>query len=190
MTDTAVRPATGLPGYRAGTWTVDPSHSELGFSVRHMMVSKVRGRFTRFTGSLTTGEDARDSSAEITAELASIDTGNEQRDTHLRSADFFDADKNPQMTFRSTDIRPADDRFLVDGDLTIRGVTRPVTFEVGFNGIGPDAFGGTRLGLSASTEINRRDWGVNWNAAIEGGGVVVGEKVQINVEIEAVLDTN
>jgi polyisoprenoid-binding protein YceI len=184
---TATTLTTQRPGYQAGTWTLDLAHSELGFTVRHLMVSKVRGKFGKFDGRLTTGETPTDSSAEITVDLSSIDTGNEQRDTHLRSADFFDVEKHPTMTFRSTGVRENGEGYLIDGELTIHGVTRPVTFQAELNGFGADPWGGTRLGLTATTEIQRSDFGITWNGAIEGGGVVVSDKVTVNVELEAVL---
>jgi polyisoprenoid-binding protein YceI len=179
-----------IPGYIAGTWTLDPAHCEIGFTVRHMMVSKVRGQFTSFQGTITTAENPLESSGTAVIDLASITTHNEQRDTHLRSADFFHVDADPKMTFHTTSLKPGGDGFVAVGDLTIRGVTKPIELAVEFGGIGPDAYGGTRLGLSATGSLNRNDYGVNWNAAIEGGGVVISEKVQISLEIEAVLDKN
>lgn len=180
--------ASQIPGYIAGTWTIDPTHSEIGFVVRHMMVSKVRGQFTSFEGSITTAANPADSSATASIDLGSITTHNEQRDGHLRSADFFDADSHPKMTFQSTAIRASGDGFVVTGDLTIRDVTKSIELEVELNGFSPDPYGGTRVGLSATGQINRTDFGVSWNAAIEGGGVVVSEKVQLVLEAEAVLD--
>jgi polyisoprenoid-binding protein YceI len=179
---------TAIPNYVAGTWSLDPVHTQIGFVVRHMMVSKVRGHFETYTGTITTADQPTDSSAEVEVDLSSITTGNDQRDGHLRSSDFFDVDNHPKMTFRSTGITTDGEDFLVDGDLTIRGVTRPITLKVELGGFGPDNYGGTRCGFSATTEINRRDFGVNWNAAIEGGGVVVSDKVTINIEAEAILD--
>lgn len=176
-----------VPGYLAGTWTIDPVHSEVGFSVRHMMVSKVRGKFASFAGELVTGDSPTDSSVTATIDLGSIDTGNEQRDGHIRSADFFDADNYPTMTYRSTAIRPRGDGFVVDGELTLKGVTKNVPLALELNGFGPDAYGGTRAGFTGTTEINRQDFGVSFNAALEAGGVVVGDKVGIHLEIEAVL---
>jgi polyisoprenoid-binding protein YceI len=178
---------TGIPGYTAGTWTIDPVHSEIGFTVRHMMVSKVRGRFNDYSGEIVTGADPVDSS--VTAEIAldSIVTGNEQRDAHIRSADFFDVETHPTMTYRSAGVRRHGDGYVVDGQLTLKGVTRDVPLTLELNGFGPDAFGGTRAGFTATAEISRSDFGINWNAAIEGGGVVVSDKVTIQLEIEAVL---
>src|SRR5215468_6841798 len=165
MTSTDTR--TAIPGYIAGTWAIDPVHSEVGFTVRHMMVSKVRGRFTSFSGEIVTGANALDS----------IVTGQEQRDAHIRSADFFDVENHPTMTYRSTGVRPHGDGYVVDGELTLKGVTRDVPLALELNGFGPDAYGGTRAGFTATAEISRSDFGVNWNAAVEGGGVVVSDKV-------------
>jgi polyisoprenoid-binding protein YceI len=178
---------TQIPGYVAGTWTIDPVHSEVGFSVRHMMVSKVRGKFTKFDGELVTADDVLASSVTAEIDLASIETGAEQRDAHLRSPDFFDTENHPLMTYRSTGIRQHSDDFIVDGELTLKGVTRSVPLKLELNGFGPDAYGGTRAGFTATAEINRQDFGVNWNAAMETGGVVVSDKVSIHLEIEAIL---
>jgi polyisoprenoid-binding protein YceI len=186
MTTTVLE--TGLPGYVAGTWTIDPVHSEVGFSVRHMMVSKVRGKFTTFTGEIVTGESPLASAATAEIDLSSIDTGNQQRDDHLRSADFFNVADTPTMTYRSTRIRQDGDDYVVDGELTLRGVTREVPLRLELNGFGPDAYGGIRAGFTATGEINRRDFGVNWNGAIEAGGVVVADKVTLHLEVEAVLN--
>lgn len=176
-----------IPGYVAGTWTIDAVHSEVGFSVRHMMVSKVRGKFAKFSGELVTAENPLDSTVTAEIELASIDTGNEQRDGHLRSPDFFDTDNHPQMTYRSTGLRADHDQYVLDGELSLKGVTRSVPLKLELNGFGPDPFGGTRVGFTATGQINRGDFGVTYNAAIEGGGVVVSDKVDIHLEIEAVL---
>jgi polyisoprenoid-binding protein YceI len=179
--------ATQIPGYIAGTWDIDASHSDVSFSVRHMMVSKVKGNFARFSGELVTADDVLNSSVTADIELASIDTRNEQRDGHIRSADFFDVENFPTMTYRSTGIREDGGDFIVDGELTLRGVTKNVPLRLELNGFGPDAYGGTRAGFTGKAEINRTDFGVNWNGAIEAGGVVVSEKVTITLEIEAVL---
>lgn len=183
---TVTQPGT-IPGYVAGTWTIDPVHSEVGFSVRHMMVSKVRGKFTRFSGQLVTSDDVLSSSVTAEIELGSIETGAEQRDAHLRSPDFFDTENHPQMTYRSTGIRADGDDYIVDGELSLKGYTKNVPLKLELNGFGPDAYGGTRAGFTATAEINRQDFGVNWNAAMETGGVVVSDKVTIHLEIEAVL---
>ena len=185
MSSTAVE----IPGYVTGTWAIDPVHSEVSFTVRHMMVSKVRGRFDTFEGTIVTGADPLSSTVNATVDLSSINTGQEQRDAHIRSADFFEVEKHPHMTFASTGVRAEGDHFLLDGDLTLKAVTKPVTFKLEVNGIGPDAYGGTRVGFSASTEINRHDFGVDFNGPIPGvpGGVAVSEKVTISLEIEGVL---
>jgi polyisoprenoid-binding protein YceI len=185
MSSTAVE----IPGYVAGTWAIDPVHSEVSFTVRHMMVSKVRGRFDTFEGTIVTGPDPLSSSVTASVDLSSVNTGQEQRDAHIRSADFFEVEKHPFMTFASTSVTPDGDRFLLVGDLTLKGVTKSVTFKLDVNGFGPDAYGGTRVGFSATTEINRSDFGVNFNGPIPGvpGGVAVSDKVTINLEIEGVL---
>jgi polyisoprenoid-binding protein YceI len=184
MTETAT--AT-IPGYVAGKWTIDPVHSEVGFSVRHMMVSKVRGRFGDFSGDIVTGENPLDSSVTAEIQLGSIITGNEQRDQHIRSADFFEVETYPTMTYRSTGVRADGDDFILDGELTLKGVTKSVPLHLELNGFGPDAFGGTRAGFTATAEINRRDFNVNFSAPMQNGGAVVADKVSISLEIEAVL---
>jgi polyisoprenoid-binding protein YceI len=184
---TATDTLTVIPGYTAGTWTIDPVHSEVGFTVRHMMVSKVRGRFTAFSGEIVTGADPLESSVSAEIALHSIVTGQEQRDAHIRSADFFDVENHPTMTYRSTGLRQGGDGYIVDGQLTLRGVTKDIPLALELNGFGPDPYGGTRAGFTATAEISRGDFGVSYNAAIEGGGVVVSDKVTIQLEIEAVL---
>jgi polyisoprenoid-binding protein YceI len=176
-----------IPSYTAGTWDIDPVHSDVSFSVRHMMVSKVRGRFGSFSGQIVTGEDVTGSSVSATIDATSIDTNNEQRDNHIRSADFFDVANHPTWTFSSTGVRADDGDLVLDGELTIKGVTRPVTLSLQVEGFGPDAYGGTRAGFSAATTINRADFGVDISMPLDGGGVVVGDKVTITLEIEAVL---
>ena len=183
---TAPTTATRIPGYVAGTWNIDPVHSEVGFSVRHMMVSKVRGRFTTFSGQLVTGEDPVSSSVTAEIDLASINTGQEQRDAHIRSADFFEVEKYPTMTYQSTGVRVEDGEYVLDGDLTLKGVTKSVPLKLELNGFGPDAYGGTRAGFTATGEINRRDFNVNFSAPMQNGGVVVADKIQLHLEIEAV----
>ena len=183
--------AVEIPGYVTGTWTIDPVHSEVSFVVRHMMVSKVRGRFDKFEGAVETAPDPLQSTVTATVDLSSVNTGNETRDNHIRSEDFFHIEKHPTMTFRSTGIRAEGENFLLDGDLTLRGVSRPVTFFLEVNGFGPDPYGGTRSGFSATTEINRNDWNVSYNGPIPGAssGMVLSDRVTINLEIEAVLNT-
>ena len=180
---------TTIPGYVAGTWTIDPVHSEVGFSVRHMMVSKVRGKFTSFEGEIVSGDNPLESSVTATVDLASIDTGNADRDAHIRSADFFETDIHTTMTYRSTGIRVDGDEYVLDGEITLKGVTKTVPFKLEVNGFGPDAYGGVRNGFTATGTISRADFGVDFNAAMETGGVVVGDKVTLQLEIEAVLNS-
>ncbi|MQA86437.1 MAG: hypothetical protein GEV03_17850 [Streptosporangiales bacterium] len=179
--------ATELPGLVPGTWTIDPTHTEVGFSVRHLMVSKVRGRFSKVDGEINIAENLQESSARATIEMASVDTRAEDRDNHLRSPDFFDVENHPTMTYASTGIRRNGEDYEVDGELTIRGVTRPVTLTVEWGGVHPDPWGGQRLGLSATGRINRQDFGMDFNIPIEGGGVVVGDRIDLTVDAEAVL---
>lgn len=180
---------TTIPDYITGTWTIDPSHSEIGFAVRHMMVGKVRGRFTDFSGEFVTGKSPLDSSVNIAIVVSSVDTGNKDRDAHLRSPDFFGTDENDAMTYRSTGVRPDGDTFVVDGELTLKGVTRSVPLRLEIGGFGPDAYGATRAGFSATGSISRSDFGVEFNGLIETGGVVVGDKIELRLEIEGVLAT-
>jgi polyisoprenoid-binding protein YceI len=174
-----------LKGLVPGVWTVDASHSEVGFVARHLMVSKVRGRFTEYDATITIAPNVLDSKVEATVQLASLETKDDKRDGHLKSEDFFHVDEHPTMTFRSTGLRENGADFLLDGDLTIRGVTKPVTFDLEFNGVESTPWGGQSAGFTAETEVNRKDWGLNWNVALESGGVLVSEKVKIVLEIEA-----
>jgi len=184
MTSTVVQ----IPGYVAGTWDIDEAHSTVGFSVRHMMVSKVRGYFRRFSGVIVTAEDPARSTVEATVDMDSIDTRQEQRDAHIRSADFFDVGNHTHMTFRSTEVRTGGADWTVVGDLTIKGITKPVELALEVNGFGADAYGGTRAGFSGRTEISRREFGVDIDLPMDGG-VVVGDKITVELEIEAVLRT-
>jgi polyisoprenoid-binding protein YceI len=178
--------ATALPtGLTAGAYTIDASHSEAGFTARHAMVTKVRGRFGAVAGTLVFGQDAASSSAVATIEVASVDTRDEGRDAHLRSADFFDVQTYPTLTFRSTGVRADGDGYLLDGELTIKDVTRPVTLSVEYNGAATDPFGNARVGFSGETEINRKDFGLTWNAALETGGVLVSDRIKVHVEVSA-----
>jgi polyisoprenoid-binding protein YceI len=154
------------------------------------MVSKVKGSFKTFEGTITIAPNLLDSKVEAKIETFSVDTRDENRDNHLRSADFFEVEKYPYMTFVSTEVRPHGADYVVTGDLTIRGVTRSVDLALEFNGVSPDPWGGTRAGFSASTEISRGDFGIEFNVPIDGGGVVVGDKIKISLEIEAVLQGN
>ncbi|GAA4664796.1 YceI family protein [Gordonia humi] len=168
----------------AGTWTIDPVHSQVGFTVRHLMVSKVRGTFGGFAGTIEIAEDGAPSvNAEI--DVTSIDTGNDQRDQHIRSADFFDADNHPTATFASTSVEADGDDYLVHGDLTLRGVTKPVTLTMEFNGVNPGMGHGPVAGFDAKTVINRKDFDIDIEMPLETGGTVVGDKITITLEIEA-----
>jgi polyisoprenoid-binding protein YceI len=180
---------TQIPGYVAGTWDIDPVHSEVAFTVRHMAVSKVRGRFDKFEGVIVTGEDPLSSTVTATIDATSINTNNEQRDGHIKSADFFEVEAHPTWTFTTTGVKADGADYLLAGDLTIRGVTKPVTLKLEISGFGPDAYGGTRAGFSATGEINRNDFGVSFNGPIPGvpGGVIVSDKVSLHLEIEGVL---
>jgi polyisoprenoid-binding protein YceI len=182
------RTVEGVEYPAVGTYDIDPSHTELGFAVRHMAVSKVRGRFSTFSGTLVLAEHPADSSASVTIEAGSVDTRDENRDAHLKTNDFFDVENHPTWTFTTTSIKPeGPTEFIVEGDLTIRGVTKPVTLVANFEGVVKDPFGNHRVGFSASTTINREDFGVAFGAVMEAGGLVVAKKVDIQIELEAVL---
>jgi polyisoprenoid-binding protein YceI len=175
-----------------GTWKIDPVHSSVEFSVRHLMVSNVKGRFTRFSGTITVAEDPLDSTVEAVIELASVDTHDHNRDEDVRSKHWFDVQQYPFMTFHSTSLRPEGDGYVLTGDLTLHGVTKSVELDLVLNGTGPDSHGGTRAGFTATTELNRKDFGLTWSMAVGGAGavagaVVVGERVAVTIEIEAVL---
>jgi polyisoprenoid-binding protein YceI len=172
----------------SGEYEIDTAHSRFGFVARHAMVTKVRGHFADFSGTIhADGSNPSASKVELSIAVTSVDTASEQRDAHLRTNDFFDAETYPTITFTSTAIEPTGDTtFNVTGDLTIRGVTRPVTLEVEFTGAAKDPWGGERIGFEGSTVINRKDFGVNFNATLEAGGVLVSEKVTIELDIEAV----
>jgi polyisoprenoid-binding protein YceI len=174
-----------------GQWAIDPVHSHVDFVVRHMMISKVRGRFREFSGVIHIDEIPEKSWVEATITAASIDTGDEERDRHLRSAEFLDVEHHREITFRSATIRAADeDHWKLTGDLTIRGVTRPVTLLVEYCGTAVDPWGNTRAAFLASGEINREDFAITWNQALEAGGFLVGKGVKIEVDVEAVLQTD
>lgn len=170
----------------AGTWAIDPAHSTLGFSVRHLMVSKVRGRFTDFSGKLVIGEDGS-ASAEAEIRVDSVTTDNDQRDAHLRTADFFQAEQFPVATFKSTGFRVNGDDFVVDGEFTIRGVTKPVSLEVEFLGVNPGMGNGPVAGFEAKTVINRRDFGITIDMPLPDGGAVIGDKITLTLEVEVGL---
>ncbi len=174
-----------LPGYVAGTWTIDPAHSEVAFTVRHLMMTKVRGRFNRFSGSLVTAENPLESQVTAEIDLTSIDTNNPQRDSDLRSREFFETDLYPTMTYRSTSLEPG---FVLHGDLTLKGVTAEVPLQLELNGFGQGRFGDTRAAFTATGELSRKAFGVSFDMPLEGDGVVVGDKISISLEIQAVLD--
>jgi polyisoprenoid-binding protein YceI len=173
---------------RAEKWEIDVAHSSVGFSVRHMVVTKTHGKFNEFTGYIDfDGKNVENGSVEITAQIASIDTDNKKRDDHLRGPDFFDAEKFPTMTFKSKKvIKGSGSEFKLVGDLTIKDVTKEVTFDCEFNGVINDPMGNTHAGFSAVVKINRQDFNVKWSKSLDAGGLVVGDEVKINLEIEAV----
>ena len=168
----------------AGTWAIDPVHSSINFSVRHLMVSKVRGSFETFGGAVTVAEDGTPS-VSATIDVNSINTRNEQRDAHVRSADFFDAEHYPTATFVSTAVRPDGDDYVVDGDFTLKGVTKPVSLKLEFNGVNPGMGQGAVAGFEASVVLNRKDFGIDIDMPLETGGTVVGDKITVTLEIEA-----
>ncbi|WP_270887298.1 YceI family protein [Pedococcus sp. 5OH_020] len=171
---------TSINDIPAGTWSIDAAHSELGFVARHLMVTKVRGSFKEFEGTVKVGDAIADSQVTATAQIASIETGSADRDAHLKSADFFDAENNPTMSFVSTEVTEDS----LTGNLTIKGITKPVTFDLEFTGLATDPWGNQKAGFEATTEINRKDWGLEWNVALEGGGVLVSEKIKLNLDIQ------
>lgn len=170
-----------------GTWTIDPTHTRLGFTARHAMVTKVRGAFTEFEGSLTLdGANVDNSAIALTAQMVSIDTGNADRDGHVKSADFFDVENYPTMTFASTSVKQTDDdEFILAGDLTIKGVSRQVEIKVELDGIVTDPWGNTRAGFEGEAEISRKDFGLTWNVPLDGGGVLVSDKIKIQLDVSA-----
>jgi polyisoprenoid-binding protein YceI len=177
----------GLTLPTPGTFTVDPSHTRVGFVARHLMVTKVRGSFAEVEGTVVVADDPLASTAEATMQAASITTGSQDRDTHLRSGDFLLVEQHPTVTYRSTGITGVHgDTFTVEGELTIRGVTRPVPLEVEVDGVAKDPWGGERLSLTARGEINREDFGLTWNVALEGGGVLVSKKATLEIEAQLV----
>ncbi|MFT3681489.1 MAG: YceI family protein [Ferruginibacter sp.] len=170
-------------------WAGDPSHSEIGFKVKHLMFTNVSGKFNKFDISAESGGDNfEDASISFSAEAGSVDTGNEQRDQHLKSPDFFDAEKYPTLSFKSTGYKKLDDdgNYELQGDLTLHGVTKPVKLAVEYGGLAKDPWGNVKAGFTISGKINRKDWGLNWNAALETGGVLVSEDVRINAEVQLV----
>ena len=187
MATTSIRDHQGVQVPEAGTYALDKGHTTIEFVGRHLMITKVRGRFTAFGGQIVIGESPGDSSVAVSIETASVDSSDEKRDGHLRSPDFLDVGTFPTITFRSTGVDVgADGSAKVTGDLTIKDVTRPVTLDVEFDGAQADPWGGQRLGFSAHTDIDREDWGLTWNVALETGGVLVGRKIRLELNVEAV----
>ena len=176
---TSTLPATG-------TWTIDAGHSEVGFSVRHLGISKTRGRFGTFAGDIIVATHPEDSRVSVSIDTVSVDTRDGGRDEHLRSADFFDVEQFPTMTFTTTGVVADGDSWKVQGDLTIAGVTKPVVLATEVTGLATDPWGNDRVGFTASTEVNREDFGLTWNAALEAGGFLVGKTVKIDIVVEAV----
>ena len=186
-----IRNHNGVAIPEAGTFSLDASHTSVEFVARHLMISKVRGKFTDVTGTVTIADRPEDSSVEASIAAASVSSGDSARDEHLRSADFFDVATYPTIGFRSTAVEHLKgDLWKVTGDLTIKDVTKPVTLDVEFEGATETPFGDSRIGFSATTEVDREDWGLTWNVAIETGGVVVGKKIRLEFAVEAVRAAN
>jgi polyisoprenoid-binding protein YceI len=186
MTDTA-KSTIEIPGYREGTWVIDPAHSEVGFTIRHLMISKVKGKFEKFTATFVTPANPLETSVTASAEVASVNTGEPHRDGHLKTGDFFEAETYPTIDFVSTGARVEKGEFLVDGDLTIKGTTKPVTFAFDFGGFHADMNGNYKVGATATTKIKREDFGLNYNAALETGGMLLGDDVTITIDLQAAL---
>ncbi|MFZ3414912.1 YceI family protein [Arthrobacter sp. 3Tela_A] len=170
-------------GLTAGTWNLDSSHSEVGFTVRHAGISKVRGNFDKVNAVLEVGQDLSDSKISAEIDAASFNSNDANRDAHVKGADFFDVEQFPELRFTATGIEGSGETYKLTGDLTIKGTTRPVTLDVEFNGVAVDPFGATRAGFAGTTAISRKEFGLTWNAALETGGVLVGDKVTINVDV-------
>jgi polyisoprenoid-binding protein YceI len=186
-TNPAIRIVNGEELPAPGTYALDPSHSQVGFAVRHVMVAKTRGQFSDFAGTIEIAENPLESSVAVTIQTASIDTRDEQRDGHLRSGDFFEVEAWPTITYQSRSVRQTGEgEYIVDGDLTVKGVTRSVPLQLTFEGGAADPWGGVRVGFSAKAELDREAFGLTWNQALETGGVLVGKKVSIEIEAEAV----
>ena len=185
MSDTLTRTAGGSTVPAAGTYAIDITHSSATFQVRHMGLSKVKGGFEAFDGSVVIAEDPAHSSVQVTLDAASFSTGNADRDGHVKSADFLDVEAFPHLTYRSTGVRSVGDGWVVDGELTIRDVTRPVSLDVEFEGAGNDPWGNAKIAFTGSTEIDREDFGITWNQALEAGGVLVSKTVKISIDVQA-----
>jgi polyisoprenoid-binding protein YceI len=182
----AIRTVEGVELPAAGTWTVDPGHAEVGFVGRHFGLTKVRGRFTGIEGSVVIAEDPAASHVEVVIDMASVSSGDQSRDDHLRSADFFDVELHPTATYRSTSVAVAGDSGTVEGELTIKGVTRPVRLEVDYVGSATDPWGNDRAVFSATGRINREDWGLGWNMLLDAGGLLVSKEIVLELEVELV----
>jgi polyisoprenoid-binding protein YceI len=184
MTETLLHPK-----YTVGTWALEPTHSDISFTVRHLAISKVRGKFETFDVTIVTAEDPKDSTIEATVDVSSVNTGQEARDGHLRTSDFFLVEEHPQMVFKATGagLSFKGDDFTLVGDLTLRGITLPVTLTGELGGVIDDPYGNVRAGVTASTKINRHDFGVSWNQALDAGGFTLGDDVTINLELQFVL---
>lgn len=185
----ATRTVDGRTVPVAGNWSIDHIHSDLRITARHLMVTKVRGTFEDFDASIVVAEDPRESSVDFEAKAASVTTGTADRDNHLRSADFLDSEQHPLITFKSTAVEPSRNDWKLTGDLTIRGITRPVTFDLVFEGGTSDPYGNVKAGFTITGEIDRKDWGLTWNVPLESGGVLVSEKFKIEFDVEAGLQT-
>ena len=184
----ATREWQGTEFPTVGTWTIDPTHTAIEFEAKHLMIAKVKGRFADFDGTLTIADDPTQSSVSVTIKSASIDTRTEQRDDHLRSPDFLEVDRYPEIAFVSTSLEHEDgDDWRIDGNLTIHGVTKPVTLKTEYEGQAGDPWGGQRVAFSAETRISREDWGLTWNQALEAGGWLVGKEIRLKLDVEAVL---
>jgi polyisoprenoid-binding protein YceI len=170
---------------QTGTWNIDPTHTVIGFMAKHLMVTKVRGSFKAFSGTVEIGESPENSSVQVSIDAASIDTGPVDRDNHLRSGDFLDVENHPTITFTSTAVRQVGSDYQVEGELTIRGVSKPVTLDMTFDGLATDPWGNAKAAFSAATTINREDWGLTWNAQLETGGVLVSKEIKIEIEAQA-----
>ncbi|GAA1618885.1 YceI family protein [Kribbella sancticallisti] len=176
-----------IPGYLTGTWTIDPGHSEVSFTVRHLMMTRIRGRFSRFSGQLTTAANPLESRVSAEIDMASIDTNNAARDADLSSGNFFDIETFPVMTYHSTSLEPDGDAFLLRGDLTCHGVTAEVPLRLAVNGFGTGRFGDRRAAFTATGELSRKAFGISLDLPLDGGGVVIGDRIEIGLEIQAVL---
>ncbi|MFI7062888.1 YceI family protein [Kribbella sp. NPDC050124] len=183
---TGATPTSTIPGLVAGTYAIDAAHSEIGFTVRHLM-TKVRGTFQEYTGEIHVKDTLEESTTNVSVELASVHTRSEQRDGHLRSGDFFDAENSPKMTFVSTALKPEGDDYVLAGELTIKNVTKPIELAVEFLGVDQNAYGQTIIGFEASAQISRKEWGIDFNVPLEGGKLLIGDKVDIHLDVQAAL---